>query len=55
MYSQPDTGGRVVAPSTFKARGDATRWLAKSESDLHAGDLLDPDGGKVAFGQYADQ
>ena len=55
MFSRPDTGSRVAAPTTFTTRGDATRWLARVEADIHTGDLLDRDGGKIEFDQYADQ
>lgn len=54
MYSQPDTGQRVCGPAPFQTRGDATRWLVKVESELHRGELIDPNGGKVAFGKYSD-
>lgn len=54
MYSHPDTGSRVKALAPFQTRGDATRWLAKVEVDLHSGDLLDPNSGTITFGEFSD-
>jgi hypothetical protein len=47
------TGTMVTAPRTFATKGDATRWLAATESDQFRGLWLDPAGGKVTLGDYA--
>jgi len=46
-------GTMVTAPRTFPTKGDATRWLAATESDQFRGLWLDPAGGKVTLGEYA--
>lgn len=51
-YPAPD--GRLrPAPHTFETKKDADAWLADVQSELRAGDWIDPDAGKVPFGEYA--
>jgi hypothetical protein len=45
-------GGMVTAPRTFPTKGDATRWLAATESDQFRGLWLDPAGGRATLGDY---
>jgi hypothetical protein len=39
--------------STFAGKTDAERWLALTEAEIIRGDWIDPDAGRVQFGQYA--
>src|SRR4051794_12348453 len=49
------TGGRSVpAPQTFPSKAEATRWLSTVEADQTRGVWVDPDGGKVLLGEYAE-
>jgi integrase len=41
------------APSTFATKTDAEKWLARMELDIHDDQWLDPDLGRVGFGEYA--
>jgi len=50
-YHGPDGIDRA-APHTFERRGDADRWLARTEDDLQAGDWLDPDAGHELLSEY---
>ena len=52
-YSGPDGIDRP-APQTFATRTDADVWLTMKEAEIRRGDWLDPDVGKLAFGDYAD-
>lgn len=52
-YIGPD-GRRQSAPSTFVRRGDASRWLARVESDLSKGTWRNEALGRETFGNYAD-
>ncbi len=46
--------GRLVsAPRTFKAKGEAARWLAGAESDQARGLWLDPAAGRISLSDYA--
>lgn len=47
------TGKRQNAPSTFRTKTDAVRWLAQVEADLSRGTWLNDDLGRQAFGGYA--
>jgi integrase len=47
------SGLRQSAPSTFKTKTDADRWLARAEADISRGAWLDEDLGREAFGNYA--
>jgi integrase len=51
-YTHPDTGLLVSAPTTFAAKGDATRFLSEAETDLVRGDLLDVTRSKQTFTSY---
>jgi integrase len=42
------------APQTFATKTDADVWLTMKEAEIHRGDWIDPDGGKILFGTYAD-
>lgn len=46
-------GQRQTAPTTFRTRTDAGRWLAQVEADLSRGTWLDDRGGSVPLGDYA--
>jgi integrase len=41
------------ADRTFSTKTDADRWLTTKEAEILNGDRLDPDAGRVPFGQYA--
>jgi integrase len=47
------SGARQSAPSTFRTKTDADRWLAAVESDLSRGVWLNEDLGRQPFGKYA--
>lgn len=53
MYTHPETGRRITAPTTFITKVDAARWLSTAETDLHRGDDLDPAGRSVRFAEYS--
>ena len=42
------------APQTFATKTDADVWLTMKEAEIHRGDWIDPDAGKILFGTYAD-
>lgn len=51
-YPGPD--GRLrSAPSTFDTRKEAAGWLAEKQSEIARSDWIDPDAGRVTFGEYA--
>jgi integrase len=52
-YPGPDGSDRP-APETFATKTDADVWLTMKESEIRRGDWLDPDAGKILFGDYAD-
>jgi integrase len=52
-YAGPDGIDRP-APETFATRTDADVWLTMKEAEIRRGGWLDPDAGKLKFGQYAD-
>lgn len=52
-YVGPD-GKRRPAPDTFIVKGDATRWLSRTEADLSRGTWVDPSAGRVTFSTYAE-
>lgn len=54
MFTHPETGRRVTAPTTFETKADGARWLSTTETDLHRGDDLDPAGRSVRFGEFAE-
>jgi hypothetical protein len=45
---------RHTASWTFKAKADALAWLATTEADIRRGAWVDPAGGRLLFGPYAD-
>lgn len=47
------TGTRVYAPMTFSAKGDAGRWLARTELEIHSGSWIDPRRGSVLLADWA--
>lgn len=47
------SGTRQTAPSTFRTKTDADRWLSAVEADLSRGAWLDEDLGRRSFGIYA--
>lgn len=50
----PDPDGRLrPAPDTFGTRKEAAAWLADKQSEIARSDWIDPDAGKVLFGEYA--
>jgi integrase len=52
-YQHPRTNDRIVAPTTFKMKGDATRWLAGVEREIERGTWIDPEWGQVILRDYA--
>jgi len=48
-------GRQVSAGTTFATKADARAWLASVETDLNRGEHFDPSGGRVLFGEYADE
>lgn len=52
-YPGPDGVDRP-APDTFETKTDADIWLTLKEAEIRQGDWIDPDAGKVRFGDYAD-
>ena len=51
-YKSPDGLDRP-APRTFEFKTDAERWLALMEAEIIRGDWIDPEAGRVSFGNYA--
>ncbi len=51
-YPGPD-GLDHPAPETFATKTDAEVWLVKTEADILNDDWLNPEDGKVLFGDYA--
>ena len=47
------SGFRQPAPSTFRTKTDADRWLAAAEVDIIRGAWLNEDLGRQTFGNYA--
>jgi integrase len=52
-YPGPDGVDRP-APETFANKTDAEVWLTLKEAEIRHGDWIDPDAGKIHFGDYAD-
>jgi integrase len=52
-YPGPDGVDRP-APQTFAGRTDANVWLTMKEAEIRRADWIDPDAGKILFGDYAD-
>lgn len=51
-YLGPDGIDRP-APQTFATKARAERWLTLQEAEIIRGDWMDPDAGRVGFGEYA--
>lgn len=41
------------APHTFDSKTSAERWLTLTEAEIIQGDWIDPDAGRILFGNYA--
>lgn len=41
------------ADQTFGTKAEAERWLTRAEAEILDGDWIDPDAGRVPFGEYA--
>ena len=41
------------ADRTFPTKTDAEVWLTRKEAEILNGDWLDPDAGRILFGEYA--
>jgi integrase len=52
-YLGPD-GIERPAPDTFAGKSDADIWLTMKEAEIRKGDWIDPDAGKISFGDYAE-
>jgi integrase len=51
-YPGPD-GQLRPAPDTFERKVDATQWLADKRSEINRDEWVNPDKGKVLFGDFA--
>jgi len=51
-YKGPDGIDRP-APHTFDSKTSAERWLTLTEAEIIQGDWIDPDAGRVLFGNFA--
>ena len=51
-YMGPD-GIMRPADQTFATKTEAERWLTRAEAEILDGDWIDPDAGRVPFGEYA--
>jgi integrase len=51
-YQGPDGLDRP-APHTFRTKREAQDWLADKQVEIRRGGWVDPDAGKVAFGEFA--
>jgi len=51
-YLGPD-GILRPADRTFATKTEAERWLTRTEAEIIEGDWIDPDAGRVRFGEYA--
>lgn len=51
-YHGPDGVDRP-APETFATKGDAEAWLVRTEASIIDDDWINPDEGKIPFGEYA--
>jgi integrase len=51
-YSGPDGIDRP-APQTFTTKKDGEVWLTLKEAEIRKGDWMDPDAGRIQFGEYA--
>ena len=46
-------GKQIAAEHTYANKTDARRWLSTIEADIVRGRWVDPDAGKITFGEYA--
>ncbi|MFN3254810.1 MAG: hypothetical protein ACE37B_03870 [Ilumatobacter sp.] len=46
-------GKQIPADTTFANKTDARRWLATTKADMLRGVGIDPNAGKIPFGEYA--
>lgn len=53
-YRDPVTGLRRAGESTYATKRDAEVALSQIEADISRGSWVDPDAGKVNFGEFAD-
>lgn len=53
-YKGPD-GLTYTAPQTFETKRDAARWLVLREAEIHRGEWMSPEAGKVPFESFAEQ
>jgi len=53
-YPGPDGVDRA-APQTFATKKDADVWLTLKEAEMRRGDWIDPEAGRVPFGQVAER
>jgi integrase len=51
-YVGPD-GIMRPADQTFTTKTEAQRWLTRAEAEILDGDWIDPNAGRVSFGEYA--
>ena len=51
-YAGPD-GIMRPADQTFLTKTEAERWLTRAEAEILDGDWIDPNAGRVSFGEYA--
>lgn len=51
-YPAPDGLDRP-APTTFRTKREATDWLSDKQTEIRSGAWIDPDAGKIPFGDYA--
>jgi integrase len=47
------TGSTVNAPHTFTTKGDASRWLSTTETDILRGTYIDPRAGRLTVEEWA--
>ena len=48
-------GKQIPADTTFANKTDARRWLATIEADMFRGVWINPNAGKIPFGEYAER
>ena len=46
-------GKQVAADTTFANKTDVRRWLATVDADMARCQWIDPDAGRIPFGEYA--
>lgn len=54
-YRPPGGGSAIAAPTTFRTRGDADRFLATVRADMVRGTYLDRRGGQVSLAEWTKQ